>query len=638
MRDGGFTAVAKDASFSIDQIKKKMKELKEAQESGGKGDAGSGGIVKDLRESLGAKSTFGQIAKILKGGGAVLGVSILAGEIDKAAKAAKDLTQQYNAGTISGAKLSNELLKQIPIFGEIYAAADNVYQVLGSFDGLAKSGIGKLFGLDDLNYAQKINKELEVTKGVDDYIEGSLGRQKTLLTQVAEAREHIAVEAGKVALEGNEQKRYEMEAAASERLAAVEKKRRDALDESDKKRDEAMSKLRADKDMSPAMAFRAEQQLQKAANEEKKKINADFNSENSDTEKLNDAERLQFHREHQEKIDAFEADAARETADRKKDAQAKQLRDLGDSLGAELVLIQKNAKDKKDEIAKSLKEQLKGAIGDDAEMFKKAAAAQSRAVDDDAAEAAALARKTQQESVVKTLQDGQVDALKHAADAGDEAAEAELKRLEAARANNDAQKKLLDLLKQQLTPAERAVALAQLAALKTADHAGVVKQLEDQKSDALRAEAENGATFQERRDAQKQLEVLELKKKYNQEARKTAEIINNPNATAADKAAATANLKAYAATLGKEFDKSVGLDKRDPLKKTADLQERGLLVTGVAAAARAKADPQERIARNSDEAVKLQSEANAAFEKFATWQKQQESRRPVVVFGVSDGR
>ncbi len=637
MRDGGFTAVAKDASFSIDQIKKKMKELKEAQESGGKGDAG-GGVLKDLKEGLGARSPLGQLGKTLKGGGAVLGLTLIAGELGKAAAQAKDLTEQWKAGKISGGEMVESLAKGIPVIGGFISAGRDIKDLLASFDGLANSGFGKLIGLDDLNYAQKINKELAVTKAVDDYIAGTLTTQKTLLKQIADERHHIAEETGKVGLEGDAAKAYEQKTQQADRLAEVEKKRRDALEESDKKRDEALSKVRADKDMSPAMAFRAEQQLQKAANEEKKKINADFDTEQADTKKLNAAEQLQFQKEHSQRMAEFDADSDRAIADRKKDARAKELKDLGDSLGAELVLIEKNAQDKKDAIAKALKEQLKGASDKDAADFRRVAAEQSIAIDADAKEAAALARKTQQESVVKTLQDGQVDALKHAADAGDEAAEAELKRLEAARANNDEQKKLLDLLKQQLTPAERAVALAELAALKTADHAGVVKQLEDQKSDALRAEAENGATFQERRDAQKQLEVLELKKKYNQEARKTADIINNPNATAADKAAATANLKAYAATLGKEFDKSVGLDKRDPLKKTADLQERGLLVTGVAAAARAKADPQERIARNSDEAVKLQSEANAAFEKFATWQKQQESRRPVVVFGVSDGR
>jgi hypothetical protein len=338
--------------------------------------------------------------------------------------------------------------------------------------------------------------------------------------------------------------------------------------------------------------------------------------------------------EHNQKMAQLEEDSAKQISDIKTQAYSRSLREAGDSLGAELVMIRKAAQDKKDEILKALKEQQKGASLADQQTFGKEATDKIEAIEADSREQERLARKQQQLDAVKVLQEGQLEILRHQADAGDENAAAELKRLEAAKALNDEEKKLLDLLQQQLTPAERAAALAQLAALKQADHAGVVKELADQQLAALKLQSDTG-TVNEQREAKKQIEILNLRKAYNEEVAKTASILKDQNATAADKAQAVSNLKAFTSTLGKQYDKDLGNDPQ-PLKKTADLQERSLLITGIAAAARATKDPTETVAANTKEANDLQKHANDAFDQFVQWTQQQQQTNPTIVFGVSD--
>src|SRR6202020_2090393 len=141
----------------------------------------------------------------------------------------------------------------LPIIGGLFSTGRQIEDLLASFDGLAKSCFGKLICLDDLNYAQKINKELAVTKAVGDYITGGLEKQKDLLKQIAEEHIHSNQARGKVGRECDNLKAYELQVQQENRLAEVQKRRQDAIDESDKRRNDALAKVREDKDMSPAL-------------------------------------------------------------------------------------------------------------------------------------------------------------------------------------------------------------------------------------------------------------------------------------------------------------------------------------------------------------------------------------------------
>jgi hypothetical protein len=639
-KDGGLISQMKEAGASADQLKKKLQELqsvgKKGKGGGGGDDEDAGGVVKSIKGQLGAKSDLGQLAKALKGGGAVLGIRLISAELKQAADQAKLLKDQFDAGAISGSQVAVGVAKTIPILGDIVNAGESLSQLWGSFDGLANSGFGKFLQLDGVNALQKINKELEVSKGITEYINGSLERQKNILKECTEERVKFNQENGKIGREGDNLKQYELQIGAENRLTEIQKKRTEALDTADKKKNEALGKAReAGKGLDPVQQNKLEQQVLREGADEKKKINAGFDDDVRAANSLSFSQQMQAEKEHGEKIADFKSDTSKEITDIQTEAYARNLKSLGDGLGAELVMIQKNAQDKKDAIIKALKEQSKGASLGDQDLYNKAATAKIAAVDADAQQEAKLARKAQQEAAVKTLQEGQLAVLRNQADSGDEYAKAELERLETAKARNDEEKKLLDLLKQELTPQERAAALAELQALKTADHAGVVKQLQSQQEDALKAQAENGATPAAQREAQQKLEVLKLQKEYNAEAAKAAAIINNPQSNAADKAAAQANLKAYASTLGNQYDKDLG-NESQPLKKTASLEERGLLITGVAAAARAKKDPSETIAQNTKEAKELQKQALDAFNQFVQWQQQQATTNPTIMFGVGD--
>src|SRR4051794_31039393 len=94
-KDVGTLALLKQTGAGADSLKRKLKELSDANKAQAPKDGPS--AIKNLRSQLGARSDFGQAAKIAVGAGAVAGLTMLANATGEAAKKVKELKGEFDA-------------------------------------------------------------------------------------------------------------------------------------------------------------------------------------------------------------------------------------------------------------------------------------------------------------------------------------------------------------------------------------------------------------------------------------------------------------------------------------------------------------------------------------------------------------
>lgn len=99
------------------------------EEEKAKADAGKGGPLSGLRESFGRGSTFGGLAKAAAGGGAILGLSLAAREVEEVTAKVKDLAEGLRLGSIAAGEIPNEIAKAIPILSSLRQGVENVYDI-----------------------------------------------------------------------------------------------------------------------------------------------------------------------------------------------------------------------------------------------------------------------------------------------------------------------------------------------------------------------------------------------------------------------------------------------------------------------------------------------------------------------------
>ena len=197
----------------------------------------------------------------------------------------------------------------------------------------------------------------------------------------------------------------------------------------------------------------------------------------------------------------------------------------------------------------------------------------------------------------KTISDSQIQTLKQLESAGDYLAGAEAKRLQLADQLEQRQGELLAIARDQTATVEQRKQAEQgLAALTQARAAEATKGIRDESLSLLQMRAEYGATFNERRDAEKELAQQRLSDEFKQRQAEAQSIIDNEQATAEQKVKARANLKEFAELAGREYDKQV-FGKGQALKLTFGLEENLGALTGVLASAQSKRDPTEDLVK-----------------------------------------
>ena len=82
----------------------------------------SSGLLESLKGGFGRSSTFGQVEKILGGGGALIGLSLAGRQLNELAGKAQDLSKAFGDGSKTGGEIASELARSIPILGSIVEA------------------------------------------------------------------------------------------------------------------------------------------------------------------------------------------------------------------------------------------------------------------------------------------------------------------------------------------------------------------------------------------------------------------------------------------------------------------------------------------------------------------------------------
>lgn len=88
----------------------------------------AGGSFGSLSRGFGGGSGVGSIGKILAGGGAVAGVTILSREITQAATTVGEYRRAYKAGEMSARDLAAESARAVPVLGDMIKAFDSIGQ------------------------------------------------------------------------------------------------------------------------------------------------------------------------------------------------------------------------------------------------------------------------------------------------------------------------------------------------------------------------------------------------------------------------------------------------------------------------------------------------------------------------------
>lgn len=593
--DEGVIAMMKAQGASADQLARKLKEVHKAQSGGESGEGGVHGTLESLKKGLGKRSSLGELTELAVGAGAVAGLGLVADRLSEAAKEAKELKDQFDSGEVSAGAMVEKIAGGIPVFGSFFAAGRQIKGFLASFDGLANSAFGKITGLADLNYAEKINKEEAVRKELLDINAGALERQLKLTKDIGDA---LRQDNARIRTAGADPGSYEgaqlgQHIARDDRLKKIEDDRQAALDAN--KKDYAAGLAVAAKVHGPEKD-QALLENNKRDKRQIEQINKDFAEKRQGELAASGNEENAIRFQHQQ--DALKQTTQYYTDINKmsEDTHLDYLRMLHKGLDAEFEEIQRSGEDKKQEIKKQLEEQLKAAPPEQRAGLISAANKASGAVD------SATAAK-QQQAAYSALYDGEAKVLQARADAGDKVAESELKSLQASRDQTAEADKLHAILASQTASVtEREEAERQLKGLQEAQAGAIENRLKDQQSALLQQQATYGDTAKDRLDAEKKLQAIKLEDELKQREADTASILNDPAATAAQKQAAINNLKAFTASSGREYDKAINGNTPD-IKRTADLQEQGLLIHGDAAAA--KSEKTEQIAKNTAEGNKI---------------------------------
>jgi hypothetical protein len=124
----------------------------------------SGGFFSMMNETLGKKSSFYKVQKMMHGGGAMIGASMLGKTYLESTKQVSDLTTAFYEGTKSFAELRQEMMYAIPVFGKFIEGTHNLIDVLRGGPKVDAELSHRERNLDTAH-----NARLATRKGVDDF-------------------------------------------------------------------------------------------------------------------------------------------------------------------------------------------------------------------------------------------------------------------------------------------------------------------------------------------------------------------------------------------------------------------------------------------------------------------------------------
>lgn len=146
-----------------------------------------GDRLKELKRIAGSNSVLGDSVSLLKGGGALAGISIAGAAAVSAFENLRDLMREINSGAISTAEAVNRIAGAVPLLGGFYRAGNALGETVAEFAlrrSLAKDGIS-VSG----DTAEK--QRLENVKGIEAEDEALQKLRKTYIEYVVARRSAV---------------------------------------------------------------------------------------------------------------------------------------------------------------------------------------------------------------------------------------------------------------------------------------------------------------------------------------------------------------------------------------------------------------------------------------------------------------
>jgi hypothetical protein len=171
---------AKSAFQSFDttvaaSAKNVKKNLKDAAEEG------MGGFrqgLKDLKSELGKGSLFGSTIKTLAGGGAIMGLSMAAGEMANFTGKIADASDALRKGDASAGEAIGNMARQAPVLGPLITAFDNLRNVVTG-ERVALELTNKEAALTSAYYSKMVESVNLAKTAIQDFV---VERRKALAT------------------------------------------------------------------------------------------------------------------------------------------------------------------------------------------------------------------------------------------------------------------------------------------------------------------------------------------------------------------------------------------------------------------------------------------------------------------------
>ncbi len=96
------------------------------------------GFLNGLKANFGKHSPFADITHLLKGGGAIFGLSLATSELAALTGEVVKLKDELNEGKISSGELADQLARAVPILGHLYAAGRNIHELWTGDEAVAR--------------------------------------------------------------------------------------------------------------------------------------------------------------------------------------------------------------------------------------------------------------------------------------------------------------------------------------------------------------------------------------------------------------------------------------------------------------------------------------------------------------------
>lgn len=117
-----------------------QEELKNEGERVGKdvANATDTGFFNQIKEGFGAKSTAGQILKMVKGAGALAAVGLGTRIFEHWAKDAEEIATKFRLGEMNASSMADALIRSVPVIGKLWSGGASLLEVLSGSNAAAE--------------------------------------------------------------------------------------------------------------------------------------------------------------------------------------------------------------------------------------------------------------------------------------------------------------------------------------------------------------------------------------------------------------------------------------------------------------------------------------------------------------------